>query len=166
MRRTATPRRITGAKRLSSGSRALKPAEEREPKPWWRYRAGGSPFPAYAIHGGHASHGRDMNGQKASKLCKEQANKTARTITYSQFKEALAELAGKRFKDKSSEDAAQEVYRMIEGKSPVISGVTKSVASPNPCPFESDTTKVQRFTQGSRFEQTGPGGKASGRWEM
>ncbi|KAL0171192.1 hypothetical protein M9458_031503, partial [Cirrhinus mrigala] len=51
-------------------------------------------------------------------------NKSARTITYSQFKEALVELARKRFKDKSSEDAAQEVYKMIEGKSPIISGVT------------------------------------------
>ncbi len=51
-------------------------------------------------------------------------NKSARTITYSQFKEALAELARKRCKDKSSEDAAQELYTLIEGKSPVISGVT------------------------------------------
>lgn len=51
-------------------------------------------------------------------------NKSARTITYSQFKEALAELARKRCKDKSSEDAAEEVYKLIEGKSPVISGVT------------------------------------------
>lgn len=51
-------------------------------------------------------------------------NKSSRTITYGQFKEALGELARKRFKEKSSEDAAQEVYKLIEGKSPVIAGVT------------------------------------------
>lgn len=51
-------------------------------------------------------------------------NKSARTITYNQFREALSELARKRFKDKSSEEAAEEVFKMIEGKSPVIAGVT------------------------------------------
>lgn len=51
-------------------------------------------------------------------------NKSARTITYNQFREALSELAIKRFKDKTGEEAAEEVFKMIEGKSPVISGVT------------------------------------------
>lgn len=36
------------------------------------------------------------------------------------------ELATKRFKEKSSEDAAEEIFKMIEGKSPVIFGVTVS----------------------------------------
>lgn len=59
-------------------------------------------------------------------LCR---NKSARTITYNQFKEALSELARKRFKDKTSEEAAEEVFRMIEGKSPIISGVTVIIAT-------------------------------------
>lgn len=56
-------------------------------------------------------------------------NKTARTITYSQFREALSELARKRFKDKTSEEAAEEVFKLIEGKSPIISGVTVITAT-------------------------------------
>lgn len=50
--------------------------------------------------------------------------KSCRTITFEQFQEALEELAKKRFKDKSSEEAVREVHRLIEGRSPVISGVT------------------------------------------
>ncbi|KTG02677.1 hypothetical protein cypCar_00042837 [Cyprinus carpio] len=108
-------------------------------------------FRRFAIHGDTRATGRDMNGKNWSKLCKDCGvidgkgitltdvdivfskvkNKSARTITYSQFKEALAELARKRFKDKSSEDAAQEVYRMIEGKSPVIAGVTCFISNWN-----------------------------------
>lgn len=36
----------------------------------------------------------------------------------------MEELAKKRFKDKSSEEAVREVHRLIEGRAPVISGVT------------------------------------------
>ncbi|XP_047909547.1 tubulin polymerization-promoting protein isoform X1 [Anser cygnoides] len=50
--------------------------------------------------------------------------KSSRTITFEQFKEALQELSKKRFKDKSDEEAVQEIYKLIEGKAPVISGVT------------------------------------------
>uniref|UniRef100_A0A673JSY5 Tubulin polymerization promoting protein n=1 Tax=Sinocyclocheilus rhinocerous TaxID=307959 RepID=A0A673JSY5_9TELE len=111
------------------------------------------PFRRFAIHGDTRATGKDMNGKNWSKLCKDCGiidgkgitltdvdivfskvkNKSARTITYSQFKEALEELARKRFRDKSSEDAAQEVYRMIEGKSPVIAGVTVKPTFGNPC---------------------------------
>lgn len=52
--------------------------------------------------------------------------KSCRTITFEQFQEALEELAKKRFKDKSSEEAVREVHRLIEGRAPVISGVTVS----------------------------------------
>lgn len=54
--------------------------------------------------------------------------KSCRTITFEQFQEALEELAKKRFKDKSSEEAVREVHRLIEGRAPVISGVTVSRA--------------------------------------
>lgn len=141
-------------------------------------------FRRFAIHGDTRATGRDMNGKNWSKLCKDCGvidgksitltdvdivfskvkNKSARTITYSQFKEALAELAGKRFKDKSSEDAAQEVYRMIEGKSPVISGVTKAVASPTVSRL-TDTTKFTGSHK-ERFDETGRGKGKAGRVEM
>ncbi|KAI2654857.1 Tubulin polymerization-promoting protein [Labeo rohita] len=97
-------------------------------------------FRRFAIHGDTRATGKELNGKNW--------NKSARTITYSQFKEAIAELARKRFKDKSSEDAAQEVYKMIEGKSPIISGVT--------------------FTGShkERFDETGRGKGKAGRVEL
>lgn len=44
---------------------------------------------------------------------------------FEQFKEALEELAKKRFKDKSAEEAVREVHKLIEGKAPIISGVVE-----------------------------------------
>ncbi|XP_035424748.2 tubulin polymerization-promoting protein isoform X5 [Cygnus atratus] len=58
------------------------------------------------------------------KFCPLIGGKSSRTITFEQFKEALQELSKKRFKDKSDEEAVQEIYKLIEGKAPVISGVT------------------------------------------
>lgn len=54
-------------------------------------------------------------------LCR---GKGCRTITFEQFQEALEELARKRFKDKSAEEAVREVHRLVEGRAPIISGVT------------------------------------------
>lgn len=50
--------------------------------------------------------------------------KSCRNITYDEFKTALGELARKKYKDKTAEEAEAEVFKLIEGKSPVISGVT------------------------------------------
>lgn len=50
--------------------------------------------------------------------------KSCRTITYDEFKAALGELARKKYKDKTGEEAEAEVFKLIEGKTPVISGVT------------------------------------------
>lgn len=50
--------------------------------------------------------------------------KASRTITFDEFKVALAELARKKYKDKSGEEAEAEVFKLIEGKAPVIAGVT------------------------------------------
>lgn len=61
--------------------------------------------------------------------------KSSRTITFNEFKEALTELSGKRFKGKSSEEAAEEVFKLIEGKSPVISGVTVKTLDQFPVHF-------------------------------
>lgn len=84
--------------------------------------------------------------------------KSCRTITFEQFKEALEELSKKRFKDKSSEEAVREVHRLIEGKSPVISGVTKAISSPTVSRL-TDTTK---FT-GSHKERFDPSGRGKGK---
>lgn len=50
--------------------------------------------------------------------------KSCRNITYDEFKTALAELARKKYKEKSGEEAEAEIFKLVEGKSPVISGVT------------------------------------------
>nr|XP_055067537.1 tubulin polymerization-promoting protein isoform X2 [Misgurnus anguillicaudatus] len=141
-------------------------------------------FRRFAIHGDTRATGKEMNGKNWSKLCKDCGvidgkditltdvdivfskvkNKSGRTITYSQFKEALGELARKRFKDKSSEDAALEVYKLIEGKSPVISGVTRAVASPTVSRL-TDTTKFTGSHK-ERFDETGRGKGKAGRVEM
>uniref|UniRef100_A0A673JWK9 Tubulin polymerization promoting protein n=1 Tax=Sinocyclocheilus rhinocerous TaxID=307959 RepID=A0A673JWK9_9TELE len=87
----------------------------------WSPSAVEGPFRRFAIHGDTRATGKDMNGKNWSKLCKDCGiidgkgitltdvdivfskvkNKSARTITYSQFKEALEELARKRFRDKT-----------------------------------------------------------------
>lgn len=50
--------------------------------------------------------------------------KSCRTITYDEFKVALGELARKKYKEKPGEEAEAEVFQLIEGKAPVIAGVT------------------------------------------
>ncbi|XP_021114226.1 tubulin polymerization-promoting protein isoform X2 [Heterocephalus glaber] len=103
-------------------------------------------FRRFAVHGDTRATGREMHGKNWSKLCRDchvidgksvtvtdvdivfskTKGKSCRTITFEQFQEALEELATKRFKDKSKEDAVREVHQLIEGRSPVISGVTGS----------------------------------------
>ncbi|CAM9243804.1 unnamed protein product [Bubo scandiacus] len=84
--------------------------------------------------------------------------KSSRTITFEQFKEALQELSKKRFKDKSDEEAVQEIYKLIEGKAPIISGVTKAISSPT----VSRLTDTSKFT-GSHKERFDPSGKGKGK---
>uniref|UniRef100_A0A803W9U5 Tubulin polymerization promoting protein n=6 Tax=Passeriformes TaxID=9126 RepID=A0A803W9U5_FICAL len=84
--------------------------------------------------------------------------KSVRTITFEQFKEALQELSKKRFKGKSDEEALQEMYKLIEGKGPGLTGVTKTVASPT----VSRLTDTSKFT-GSHKERFDASGKGKGR---
>ncbi|KAJ8290719.1 hypothetical protein GJAV_G00016690 [Gymnothorax javanicus] len=141
-------------------------------------------FRRFAIHGDTRATGKELHGKNWSKLCKDCGvidgksitltdvdivfskvkNKSSRTITYEQFKEALAELARKRFKDKTGEDAAEEVFKMVEGKSPVISGVTRAVASPTVSRL-TDTTKFTGSHK-ERFDETGRGKGKAGRVEL
>ncbi|XP_028837782.1 tubulin polymerization-promoting protein [Denticeps clupeoides] len=141
-------------------------------------------FRRFAIHGDTRATGKEMHGKNWSKLCKDCGvidgktitltdvdivftkvkNKSCRTITYDQFKEALGELARKRFKDKPAEEASEEVFKLIEGKSPVISGVTRAVASPTVSRL-TDTTKFTGSHK-ERFDETGRGKGKAGRVEM
>uniref|UniRef100_A0A8C9JXN5 Tubulin polymerization promoting protein n=1 Tax=Panthera tigris altaica TaxID=74533 RepID=A0A8C9JXN5_PANTA len=90
--------------------------------------------------------------------------KSCRTITFEQFKEALEELSKKRFKDKSSEEAVREVHRLIEGKAPIISGVTKAISSPTVSQL-TDTTKFMGSHK-ERFDPSGKGKSKVGRVDL
>ncbi|XP_076972884.1 tubulin polymerization-promoting protein [Tamandua tetradactyla] len=135
-------------------------------------------FRRFAVHGDTRASGREMHGKNWSKLCRDCRvidgknvtvtdvdivfskikGKSCRTITFEQFKEALEELARKRFRDKSREEAVREVQRLVEGKSPVIAGVTKTVSSPT----VSRLTDTSRFT-GSHKERFDPSGRGKGK---
>ncbi|XP_043921062.1 tubulin polymerization-promoting protein [Protopterus annectens] len=141
-------------------------------------------FRKFAIHGETRSLGREMNGKNWSKLCRDcyvidgknvtttdvdivftkVKVKTSRTITFDQFKDAIGELAKKRFKDKNSEEATQEIYKLIEGKTPVVSGVTKTIESPT----VSRLTDTSKFTGShkERFDETGKGKGKAGREDL
>lgn len=54
--------------------------------------------------------------------------KSARVITFEQFNHALIELAPKRFKGKSKEEALQQIYSLLVGKEPANMGVTVSIS--------------------------------------
>lgn len=54
--------------------------------------------------------------------------KSCRTITFDEFKVALGELARKKYKEKTGEEAEAEVSKLIEGKAPIIAGVTVRVS--------------------------------------
>ncbi|XP_055507465.1 tubulin polymerization-promoting protein [Leucoraja erinacea] len=138
-------------------------------------------FRKFAILGDTRAMGRDMNGKNWSKLCKDcnitdgrnvtitdvdimfskVKPKSFRTINFDQFKDALQELAQKRFKGKNEEEAIQELHKLIEGNSPVISGVTKSVLSP----ALTRLTDTSKFTGShkERFDQSGRGRGKAGR---
>ncbi|DAA17751.1 tubulin polymerization-promoting protein [Bos indicus] len=135
-------------------------------------------FRKFAVHGDARASGREMHGKNWSKLCRDCQvidgrsvtvtdvdivfskikGKSCRTITFEQFKEALEELAKKRFKDKSAEEAVREVHKLIEGKAPIISGVTKAISSPT----VSRLTDTSKFT-GSHKERFDPSGRGKGR---
>ncbi|XP_005296574.1 tubulin polymerization-promoting protein isoform X3 [Trachemys scripta elegans] len=135
-------------------------------------------FRKFAIHGDTRATGKELHGKNWSKLCKDChvidgknvtitdvdivfskiKGKSSRTITFDQFKEALQELSKKRFKDKSNEEAVQEIHKLIEGKAPIISGVTKTISSPT----VSRLTDTSKFT-GSHKERFDPSGKGRGK---
>ncbi|GAB0183993.1 tubulin polymerization-promoting protein [Grus japonensis] len=136
-------------------------------------------FRKFAIHGDTRATGKEMHGKNWSKLCKDChvidgknvtitdvdivfskiKGKSSRTITFDQFKEALQELSKKRFKDKSDEEAVQEIYKLIEGKAPIISGVTRNLnrlekwADRNLGKFSKEKCKVLQLARSNPMHQ-------------
>uniref|UniRef100_UPI003AAD7467 tubulin polymerization-promoting protein isoform X1 n=2 Tax=Centroberyx gerrardi TaxID=166262 RepID=UPI003AAD7467 len=141
-------------------------------------------FRRFAIHGDTRATGKEMHGKNWSKLCKDCSvidgksitltdvdivfskvkKKSCRTITFDEFKAALGELARKKYKEKPAEEAEAEVFKLIEGKAPVIAGVTRAVASPT----VSRLTDPTKFTGShkERFDDTGRGKGKAGRVDM
>ncbi|NXE17320.1 TPPP2 protein, partial [Lophotis ruficrista] len=90
--------------------------------------------------------------------------KGAHTITFAEFQQAMKELCRKRFKDKSTEEALQAVYGLIEGKEPGNIGATKATK----------VGGVERLTDTSkytgshkeRFDESGKGKGLAGRQDL
>lgn len=141
-------------------------------------------FRRFAIHGDTRATGKEMHGKNWSKLCKDCSvidgknvtltdvdivfskvkKKASRTVTFDEFKSALGELARKKYKDKTGEEAEMEVFKLIEGRSPIIAGVTRAVASPTVSRL-TDTTKFTGSHK-ERFDQSGRGKGKAGRVEV
>ena len=58
--------------------------------------------------------------------------KSSRVITYEEFKKALEELAPRRFKGQSKEEALQSIFRLVANKEPANVGVTVRTPPPPP----------------------------------
>ncbi|XP_029928002.1 tubulin polymerization-promoting protein isoform X1 [Myripristis murdjan] len=141
-------------------------------------------FRRFAIHGDTRATGKELHGKNWSKLCKDCGvidgksitltdvdivfskvkKKSCRTITFDEFKAALGELARKKYKEKTAEEAEAEVFKLIEGKAPIISGVTRAVASPTVSRL-TDTTKFTGSHK-ERFDDTGRGKGKAGRVDL
>ncbi|NXG72660.1 TPPP2 protein, partial [Baryphthengus martii] len=138
----------------------------------------------FAIYGDTSASDNDMTGKNFSKVCKECGimdgkavtstdvdiifnkvnTKGARSITFSEFQQAMKELCRKRFKNKSPEEALQAVYGLIEGKEPGSVGATKTTKAGG----------VQRLTDSSkytgslkeRFDESGKGKGLAGHQDL
>ncbi|XP_055055711.1 tubulin polymerization-promoting protein family member 2 [Paramisgurnus dabryanus] len=135
-------------------------------------------FRKFAVHGDTKATGKEMNGKNFVKLCKDckvidgknvtstdvdivfskVKAKSARVITFEQFTQAMSELAPKRFKGKSQEEAVQSLYGLIAGKEPANIGVTKAAKA----------AAVDRLTDSSKYtgshkERFDASGKGKGR---
>ncbi|XP_069757546.1 tubulin polymerization-promoting protein family member 3-like [Narcine bancroftii] len=138
-------------------------------------------FKKFAMHGDTKSTGNEMNGKNWSKICKDcnvidgktvtstdvdilfskVKAKSARAINFEEFKAALAELAPKRFKGQSQEEALQSIYGLIAGKDPANLGVTV-VTKGGGVERLTDTSKYTGSHK-ERFDESGKGKGISGR---
>uniref|UniRef100_F7HG42 Tubulin polymerization promoting protein n=1 Tax=Callithrix jacchus TaxID=9483 RepID=F7HG42_CALJA len=124
----------------------------------------------FAVHGDTRATGREMHGKNWSKLCKDCQVIDGRNVTVTDvdiiFMASFPRFPQPRVQprpvswveDKSSEEAVRKVHRLIEGKAPIISGVTLTISSPTVSRL-TDTTK---FT-GSHKECFDPSGNGKGK---
>ncbi|XP_067853549.1 tubulin polymerization-promoting protein family member 3-like [Heptranchias perlo] len=138
-------------------------------------------FKKFAMHGDTKSVGNEMNGKNWAKICKDckvidgktvtstdvdivfskVKSKSARVISFEEFKMALAELAVKRFKGKSQEEAIDSMYGLIAGKDPANVGVT--VAHKGGGVERLTDTSKYTGSHKERFDESGKGKGMSGR---
>ncbi|KAF6721024.1 Tubulin polymerization-promoting protein family member 3 [Oryzias melastigma] len=141
-------------------------------------------FKKFAIHGDTKATGKELNGKNWAKLCKDckiidgkhvtgtdvdivftkVKQKTARVITYEEFQQALQELAFKRFRDQSQDDAFQSICKLVEGQGPANVGVTKAAK----IAAVDRLTDTSRYTGShkERFDESGRGKGREGREEI
>ncbi|XP_068451476.1 tubulin polymerization-promoting protein family member 3 [Clinocottus analis] len=141
-------------------------------------------FQKFAIHGDSKATGNELNGKNWAKLCKDcqiidgknvtatdvdivfskVKQKTSRVITYEEFQKALLELAPKRFKGKSQEEALESINKLVEGKEPANAGVTK-VSKLKAVDRLTDTSKYTGSHK-ERFDESGKGKGLDGREDI
>uniref|UniRef100_A0A8C6HSR5 Tubulin polymerization-promoting protein family member 2 n=1 Tax=Mus spicilegus TaxID=10103 RepID=A0A8C6HSR5_MUSSI len=140
-------------------------------------------FHRFAVFGESSSSGKEITNKNFSKLCKDcdimdgkavtstdvdivfskVKAKNARTINFQQFQEAMKELGQKRFKGKNPDEALQDVFKLMEGKDPATTGVTKSTTVGGVDRL-TDTSKYTG-THKERFDESGKGKGIEGREE-
>lgn len=141
-------------------------------------------FRKFAIHGDPKASGQEMNGKNWAKLCKDckvadgkavtgtdvdivfskVKAKSARVINYEEFKKALEELATKRFKGKTKEEAFDAICQLIAGKEPANIGVTKAKTG-GAVDRLTDTSKYTGSHK-ERFDESGKGKGIAGRQDI
>ncbi|XP_029942730.1 tubulin polymerization-promoting protein family member 3 [Salarias fasciatus] len=141
-------------------------------------------FRRFALHGDTKLSGNDLNGKKWAKLCKDckiidgknvsltdvdivfskVKQKSSRVMTFEEFQTALQDLAPKRFKGQSREEAELAMFRLVEGGEPSNVGVTK-VAKTAAVDRLTDTSRYTGSHR-ERFDQSGRGRGREGREEI
>ncbi|XP_006780511.1 tubulin polymerization-promoting protein family member 3 [Neolamprologus brichardi] len=126
-------------------------------------------FRKFAVHGDTKATGKDLTGKNWAKLCKDckitdGKNKTSRVINYEEFQKALEELAPKRFKGQTKEEALQSIHKLVEGREPTNVGVTK-VAKTAAVDRLTDTSRYTGSHK-ERFDDSGKGKGREGREEI
>ncbi|XP_054474820.1 tubulin polymerization-promoting protein family member 3 [Anoplopoma fimbria] len=141
-------------------------------------------FKKFAVHGDTKATGKELNGKNWAKLCKDcritdgknitatdvdivfskVKQKTSRVITYEEFQRALEELAPKRFKGQSKEEALESIYKLVEGREPTNVGVTK-VAKVKAVDRLTDASRYTGSHK-ERFDESGKGKGREGREEI
>ncbi|KAM8893532.1 tubulin polymerization-promoting protein family member 3 isoform 1-T1 [Spinachia spinachia] len=141
-------------------------------------------FKKFAIHGDTKATGKELNGKNWAKLCKDcritdgknvtatdvdivfskVKQKTSRVVTYEEFQKALEDLAPKRFKGQSKEEALESIYKLVEGREPTNVGVTKMAKAK----AVDRLTDASRYTGShkERFDESGRGKGREGREEI